>query len=87
MFGTVEIIGSRELTLEEYRQGQSKHGIESSDNLELPYKRTYAWIVRDPIIFDYPVPYEHPQGAVIWVDLKDYELYSSPDSIRSTSIF
>ncbi|MGP4062271.1 hypothetical protein [Halobacillus sp. H74] len=26
--------------------------------------------MENPIIFDEPVPYQHPQGAVIWVDLK-----------------
>jgi hypothetical protein len=34
------------------------------------YTRPHAWELRDAVLFDTPVPYRHPQGAVIWVTLK-----------------
>ncbi len=30
---------------------------------------TYAWVMRAAKRLKQPVPYEHPQGAVIWVSL------------------
>lgn len=32
-------------------------------------KGLYAWEVARAVRFDVPVPYRHPQGAVIWVRL------------------
>lgn len=29
----------------------------------------YAWVFAEPTRFQYPVPYRHPSGAVIWVRL------------------
>ncbi|BCB02541.1 ASCH domain-containing protein [Bacillus sp. KH172YL63] len=67
--GTVKIVDSQELTLSQYRNGSARHGVESEASLQLPYKRTYAWVLEDPVIYQTPRPYKHPMGAVIWVDL------------------
>lgn len=29
----------------------------------------YAWVLRDAVRYENPVPYAHPRGAVIWVKL------------------
>ena len=34
----------------------------------LKYKKTYAWILKNPKIYKDPIPYKHPQGAIIWVN-------------------
>lgn len=34
-----------------------------------PYPKTYAWVMTNPRVCGYPVPYAHPHGAVIWVKL------------------
>ncbi len=34
-----------------------------------PYPKTYAWVLKDPVSFAKPLPYSHPRGAVIWVNL------------------
>jgi hypothetical protein len=33
------------------------------------YKQPHAWELRDAVLFSQPIPYIHPQGAVIWVNL------------------
>lgn len=33
------------------------------------YKKIYAWVLRGAEKLETPVPYEHPQGAIIWVNL------------------
>ncbi|NYC91934.1 hypothetical protein B0I49_005584, partial [Clostridium beijerinckii] len=35
----------------------------------IPYKKLYGWILENPIIYNEPIPYEHKQGCVIWVNL------------------
>lgn len=45
----------------------SKHGVSSVDLLS---KWSFAWVLSDVIRYDCPIAYEHPQGAVIWVNLK-----------------
>lgn len=39
------------------------------ENLELLDKWKYAWYLKDAERYEKPIPYVHPQGAVIWVKL------------------
>jgi hypothetical protein len=32
------------------------------------YRQTYAWVLAKPRRLTTPVPYEHPSGAIIWVN-------------------
>jgi len=50
-----------------YRKNQKLHCI--SDVNQMPYKKTYAWVIKDVIRYEKPKPYKHPNGAVIWVNL------------------
>ena len=36
-------------------------------NTILKYKQTYAWELKNIKVFSKPIPYKHPQGAIIWV--------------------
>lgn len=38
----------------------------------LPYKRTFAWVLRNAVRLKKPVAYKHPAGAVIWVTLPPF---------------
>lgn len=53
----------------EYVLNGNKQGLKLSDIdfFELPYKKTYAWVLQSPVALDHPVDYVHPSGAVIWV--------------------
>jgi ASCH domain-containing protein len=33
------------------------------------YKKAYAWVLSNAYALNKPVSYEHPQGAIIWVNL------------------
>ena len=75
--GTGTVVGICELkdvlgplSLAELRRNQSKHRVAARDFGGVPpYSRTHAWVLRKPRRFSEPVPYKHPQGAVIWVNL------------------
>ena len=45
-----------------------KHGSSYSFE-ELPYKQTFAWILRNAKRYQTPKPYTHLQGAIIWVKI------------------
>ncbi len=71
--GTGLIIGEATLTgCVDYEIPKTKffaqyHKIE---DLDLLNKWKYAWILKDSMRYHKPIPYEHPNGAVIWVKLK-----------------
>jgi hypothetical protein len=67
ILGTVDLVESKKLTVQEYQNSQRFHCIE--DNTEIPYKNIYAWVLENPILFKEPIPYKHPQDAVIWVNV------------------
>jgi hypothetical protein len=70
--GVAELVGAvGPLSLKELSQNRSKAGFDSHEPLfRLPYKRTFAWVLRNPRRLRQVVPYNHPSGAVIWVNLK-----------------
>ncbi|WCK57648.1 ASCH domain-containing protein (plasmid) [Aneurinibacillus sp. Ricciae_BoGa-3] len=69
VWGTVEVLDSRRLTEEEYQHSEHLHCIPNTDINPLPYKRIHAWVLGNPQPFKEPLPYQHPLGAVIWVNL------------------
>lgn len=69
IMGTAELINCLALTPDDYRKAEALHRIPQTDDCRLPYPRIYAWVLDRPQRLAAPVPYRHPQGAVIWVDL------------------
>ncbi|AKA44393.1 ASCH domain-containing protein [Paenibacillus polymyxa] len=69
--GTANLIDCKPLSLSEYQRSTSLHCIENC--LEAPYKNMHAWILTDAVRLQTPIPYIHPQGAVIWVNLDKHE--------------
>lgn len=68
IYGECDLIDSKNLSLSEYQNNSNKHGI--TQNIEsLPYKNTYAWILSNAIKYQRPIPYNHPVGAIIWVNI------------------
>jgi len=65
----VDCIGP--LTPEVFRKNANKAGMKSSEATLGHYRQTYAWVLPKPPYLQRPVPYEHPHGAVIWVQLDD----------------
>jgi hypothetical protein len=59
------------LTAEEFRQNARKAGLKPNEAALGYYKKTYAWVVAKPRWLKAPVPYVHPNGAVIWVKLDE----------------
>jgi hypothetical protein len=70
--GVAELVGVvGPLSLIELSANWRKAGFDRDENLfMLPYKQTFAWVLQNPKRLRNPVPYNHPSGAVIWVNLK-----------------
>lgn len=69
IFGECELVDSKKLNLYQYQISEDKHCIDIKQDI-LPYKNTYAWVLKNPKKYDNPIPYKHPMGAVIWVNFK-----------------
>lgn len=67
--GTVILTNCFAITQEAFDQGRDNHRI--PETFVNPYKQRYVWELRAPKRFKHPIPYHHPQGAVIWVNLKE----------------
>lgn len=39
--------------------------------LQMRYKKPHAWVLANIKQYEKPIPYKHPQGAVIWVNLDE----------------
>lgn len=72
--GTISLVDCHRLSRDEYLQGEAYHRIPTSQTEALPYKHPYAWVMTDPEPFKDPIPYQHPRGAVIWVNLSHVQL-------------
>lgn len=68
--GSVEIIDSLPAcSLEDMLAYQARHRIPAGRLHELASWR-HPWVMRNPLRWAKPVPYRHPQGAVVWVRLE-----------------
>jgi hypothetical protein len=77
--GTCDLIDVKgPLSLSDLRETISRHHVPDGVlRSGLRYRNTYAWILAKARRLPKPVPYRHPSGAVIWVNL-------GPDVGRAT---
>ncbi len=66
----VKVLGP--ITLQDLQKNSDKHCVSQADIERVlgKYKKIYAWVLNDPIKLPTPIKYQHPKGAIIWVDLK-----------------
>ena len=67
IYGEVNLVNSFEINLEQYNEFYKDLYGYTCD--KLPYKKTYAWVLEKPCLYKKEVPYNHPKGAIIWVNL------------------
>ncbi|MFF2531369.1 ASCH domain-containing protein [Brevibacillus sp. NPDC058079] len=65
--GTAELVDCKSLSLFDYQMAINEHCIQ--DCGVAPYSTIHAWVLMNAIRLQTPIPYVHPQGAVIWVNL------------------
>ncbi len=64
--GEVNLIGCSHIPIKPNDKYIDLHKVEDIKLLE---KWKYPWILSEAKRYDNPIPYKHPQGAVIWVNL------------------
>lgn len=70
IMGCAELTGCTGLDLVDFITHENHHRIPTEiHHNKLPYDDTFAWILKGAKRFSTPIPYEHPQGAVIWVKI------------------
>ena len=60
----------------EFLRNRDKHLVGSPSMVK--YKKVYAWVLANAERFSKPIPYNHPQGAVIWVKIPEITTGSDP---------
>jgi hypothetical protein len=64
--GECELVDSHKLDEDEAKKTFNKHCVE---NIDLLNKWCHAWHFENIIKYKTPLKYNHPKGAVIWVNL------------------
>ena len=67
LIGRVTIEKCVQLTVADYINLQGKHLARELYKNSFNNKKIYGWYLKDAVQFDKPIPYNHPQGAQMWV--------------------
>ena len=72
IFGTcklIDVLGP--LTKQDLKANLDKHQIPEGELIDViaRYKKPYAWVINLVRRLETPIPYEHPRGAVRWVNV------------------
>jgi hypothetical protein len=59
------------MTAEEFRRNARKAGMIPAEAVLGSYENTFSWVLANARRFKTPLPYRHPSGAVIWVELDE----------------
>lgn len=71
IYGYATSTDSIELSDKIFLHAQEHHAIPKNICKTVKYKKKYAWVLKRVKKLKEPIPYKHPQGAVIWVNLKN----------------
>ena len=68
--GTCELVAcDGPLSPGQLRRNAQRHRAPIAALRDLGYREVYAWVLANARPLEPPIPYQHPSGAVIWVDL------------------
>jgi hypothetical protein len=87
VYGTAELVNCLPpLDAEQMRQQQQHHAIPDAELASaLENRWTTPWVLRDIRPLPKPAPYQHPSGAVTWVELPEFSEAGAQPMTRSTS--
>ena len=69
LVGCARLVDSFRVPKNTFEQQIHRHCV--TNVKDVPYRNMFAWVLEDAERFVEPFSYVHPQGAVIWVRLKD----------------
>jgi hypothetical protein len=70
VFGSCDLKDVRgPLALSEMLSSTRLHLMPKDELVKLPYPTTFAWVLGEPRSFPHPIRYDHPSGAITWVNL------------------
>ena len=73
IWGEANLIDCICVTHEQLCNSFIQHRIPIEEVVNIRYKKPYVWVLDNPKRFKAPVPYKHPNGAVIWVNIENKE--------------
>jgi hypothetical protein len=71
IYGTANLVDCQgPFTDLEFKQNRDKHLVSDLGQVAR-YKKVYAWVLKDVQKLPEPIPYNHPRGAIIWVNIPE----------------
>lgn len=71
IYGSAELVDSFPISKELFTCSFHKHRIPIDKFDDISYKIPHVWVLTKVQCYSEPIPYTHPQGAVIWVNIKN----------------
>ena len=72
IYGECDIVDCIELDYNDYKNNVDKHHISQITDGILPYKNTYAWVLKNVKKYDKPIKYQKRPGAIVWVNVESF---------------
>ena len=69
IFGECTLINSQNISFNEFLENTDKHMVKDLSLLKYDRNKLFAWILVNPKLYEKPISYTHPKGAIVWVDL------------------
>ncbi len=72
IIGTCDIVGCLgPFLLDDLKASKQLHCVPDDQLQIVNYRKIYAWVISNARGLEDPIEYQHPSGAVIWVDLNE----------------
>ena len=68
IWGTVDIIGSKQLSRETFERFKRYHKVDCDIN-DISYRKVWGWLIDNPVRLDKPIDFQPKKGCVIWVNI------------------
>lgn len=72
VWGEADLVDCFRISLEQLRNSCFQHKIPIEKVSNIKYHHPYVWVLANPKRYCTPVPYNHPKGAIVWVNI-DYK--------------
>jgi hypothetical protein len=70
IYGSVNLVDTFRMSIDDYELNRDRHQIQTDGYAGfVHYNTPWVWEMENPKLYPKPIPYKHPQGAVIWVNL------------------
>lgn len=74
IWGEATLIDCFRVSIKQLQNHYPQHRIPIETVTTIKYHNPCAWVLENPKRYDIPIPYKHPIGAIIWVNIDSNDI-------------